>query len=143
MDLRLAFAVNNNNEFENKHFGQADKFLIYKLNSGSLDKESEEVNTLKSYEQNKKHGIRKKGEAIIDLLQSRNVNILVARQFGENISIINAHFIPVVIAAENPTEASEILLKHFSWILDEWEKKSSGYKLFTIKGGILKSAIHK
>lgn len=88
MDLRLAFAVNSDNEFENKHFGQADKFLIYKLNPGSSVKESEEVNTFKLYEQDKKFGVRKKGEVIIDLLKSRNVNILVARQFGENISVL-------------------------------------------------------
>ena len=143
MELRFAFAVNDQNEFENKHFGEADKFLIYKIEPGSMQNESEEVNIYKDYEQGKKHGIKKKGEAITDFLKSRKVNILVARQFGRNISLINAHFIPVVIASEKLAEVSEILAKHFSWILDEWEKNTSGYKMFTIKGGILKSSIKK
>ena len=141
MDLRFAFAVNNQNEFENKHFGEADKFLIYKFESGSMHKESEEENIYKVYEQRKKHGLKKKGEVIASFLKSRNVNILVARQFGKNISLINAHFIPIIIAEEKPSEVTEILIKHFTWILDEWEKDTSGYKLFTIRGGILKSAI--
>ena len=143
MDLRFAFAVNDQNEFENKHFGEADKFLIYKFESGSMHTESEEENIYKEYEQEKKHGLKEKGEVIADFLKSRNVNILVARQFGENISLINAHFIPIIIAEEKPSEVTEILIKHFTWILDEWEKNTSGYKLFTIKGGILKSAINK
>lgn len=132
MDLRFAFAVNDQNEFENKHFGEVDKFLIYKFASGSMHKESEEENTYKVYEQGKKHGLKKKGEAIADFLKSRNVNILVARQFGKNISLINDHFIPIVIASEKPAEVSEILIRYFRWILDEWEKKTSGYKLFTL-----------
>lgn len=143
MDLRFAFAANDHNEFENKHFGEADKFLIYKFSLGSMYKESEDENTFKVYEQGKKQKLRKKGEAIIDFLKPRNVNILMARQFGENISMINAHFIPVVIVSEKPSEVTEILVKHLGWILDEWEKDTSGYKMFTIKSGILKSAINK
>ena len=30
MNLRFAFAVNNDNRFDNKHFGNADKYLIYR-----------------------------------------------------------------------------------------------------------------
>ncbi len=141
MDLRFAFAVNKKNEFENKHFGEADKFLIYKFEVDSMKKESEEENIFKIFEHGKKHGIKKKGEAIIEFLKSKNVNILVARQFGKNISMINAHFIPVVISGEKPAGVNEILIKYLSWIREEWENKTSGYKLFTIKGGILKSAI--
>ena len=141
MDLRFAFAVNDQNEFVNKHFGEADKFLIYKFASGSMYKESEEENIYKVYKQVEKHGLKKKSEVIAEFLKFRNVNILVARQFGKNISLINDHFIPVVISSEKPSEVSEILVKHFRWILDEWENSTSGYKLFTIKGGILKSAI--
>ncbi len=33
------------------------------------------------------------------------------------------------------------LKKHLHWIKDEWENNSSGYKLFTIRSGILKTSI--
>ena len=36
MNLRFAFAVNNDNLFQKKHFGDADKYLIYRYNSSEM-----------------------------------------------------------------------------------------------------------
>lgn len=44
MNLRFAFAVNKNNQFEKKHFGDADKFLIYKQEDNKIVFLSEEIN---------------------------------------------------------------------------------------------------
>ncbi len=143
MNLRFAFAVNNDNQFEKTHFGDADKYIIYQEESDKLVLSSEESNQFKLMDEEAEHGSRKKGKAIIEFLKKNGVNVLVSRQFGKNIKMINAHFIPVIISSEKPDEVIQILTRHLHWIKDEWKQKESNFKLFTIKAGILKSAIEK
>ena len=78
---------------------------------------------------------------IIEFLKKKEVHVLVSRQFGKNIKMINAHFIPVIISSEKPDEVIQVLTRHIHWIKDELNNFSSGYKLFTIKSGILKSSV--
>jgi len=142
MNLRFAFAVNSDNQFEKKHFGDADKYIIYQEESDKLVLSSDESNQFKLLDEEAEHGSRKKGKAIIEFLKGKNVNVLVSRQFGKNIKMINAHFIPVIISSEKPDEVIQVLTRHIHWIKDEWEhNKKSNFKLFTIKSGILKSSI--
>lgn len=143
MKLIFAFAVNKENKFEKKHFGDADKFLIYKQENNTIALESEEINAFKLMDEEHEHGSKKKGQAIIDFLQKKGVNVLVSMQFGKNIKLINKPFIPVKISEEHPDEIIEILAKHLHWIKDEWDKKKSNHKLFIINSGILKVSIDK
>jgi len=143
MNLRFAFAVNNDNRFENKHFGDADKYLIYKEAADNILFVSEEINKFKLLDEEHEHGSKKKGNAIIKFLKEKEVNVLVSMQFGKNIKMVNEHFIPVRISLEHPDEIINVLSKQLHWIKDEWENKSSDFKLFKIKSGILKSSITK
>jgi hypothetical protein len=47
----------------------------------------------------------------------------------------------VIITREEQDEIIEILNKHLQWIKDEWESNPSGFKLFSISSGILKTSI--
>jgi len=143
MDLRFAFAVNDKNLVQKKHFGDSDKILIYELRDDKIMLISENPNPFKLMDEEVEHGSKKKGKAIIDFLVKENVNILVSQQFGKNIKLINEHFIPVIVYTENPDDVIQVLSSHIHWIIDEWQHNESNYKLFTIKSGILKSAIKK
>lgn len=143
MNLRFAFAVNNANEFEKKHFGDADKYMVYEQRSDEIVFVSEEINIFKMLDEEIEHGSKKKGDAIIKFLKGKGVNVLVSRQFGRNIRMINKHFIPVKISLEHTDEVISVLGKHLHWINSEWEKTSSDYKLFTMNSGILKTFIEK
>ena len=143
MNLRFACAVNKDNQFAGKHFGDADKYIIFELVDECLEQISEEINQFKSLDEKHTHGSAKKGNAIIEFLKAKNVNVLVSRRFGKNIKLINEHFIPVQISLKHPGEVIQILNKHVHWIVDEWENNESNYKLFTIKSGILKTSIEK
>ncbi len=138
MEMRFAYAVDNNGEFKDDFFGHADRFLIYKYDDGKLQYEAEEKNTFKSMGFGDGSSSPEKSEAIIDLLKNKNVHALVARKFGKNITRINNHFIPVVIHSDDLDDASQILLQHIEWITDEWHKKKGEHKMFMIKNGILK-----
>ncbi len=143
MEIKFAFAVNNKNEFEKNHFGDTKKFLIYDAGSGSLEYIAEESNVFRDMDEVKAHGSKKKGLAIIDFLKNKGVRVLVSRQFGKNIKIINEHFVPVIIYADEPEEVIGTLNHHMHWISDELENTSSNYKLFSIKSGILKTVVKK
>ena len=143
MNLRFALAVNKENQFVKKHFGDADKYIIYELRDERLEQISEEINQFRSLDEKHIHGSVKKGNAIIDFLKGKGVNVLVSMRFGKNIKMINEHFVPVQISMKHPGEVINIINRHLYWILDEWVNNESNYKLFTIKSGILKSSIEK
>ncbi len=141
MNLKFAFAVHKNGNFQNDHFGEADKYLIYEEIEGSLVLISEEVNSHKNDDESHKHGLKKKGNAISSMLIDKRVNVLVAKQFGRNIKIVSKHFIPVLISSDEPKEAIETLGKYIYWLKEEWGKGKDQFNLFTMKSGILKSAV--
>ena len=143
MRLRFAFAVNKENNFAKTHFGDADKYLIFSVESDKIRLSSEEVNNFKLLDEEYEHGSKLKGNAIIKFLKEKNVNALVSTQFGKNINLVNKHFIPIKVSQEQQDEVIDVLYKNLHWIQDEWKNNTSGYKLFTIKSGILKSPIDK
>ena len=139
--IRFAFAVNRLNGFEPEHFGNADKYLIFKWEHNELVFLKEEINTFKNHDETQEHGLKEKGRAIIDLLQNLNVKVLVSRQFGKNIQMVNRHFIPVIVFSDTVEDVEPILKKHIKWIEDELNNQPGEFKLFTIKNGILKTVI--
>ena len=143
MNLRFAFAVNTENLFEKRHFGDADKYLFYKQKDGELVFLSETPNRFKDLDEEVKHGSKRKGKAIIEFLKEKDVHVLVSKQFGKNLKLVNEHFIPVIIDREigDVDVVLNILGKHLHWLEDERVNEKHGYKLFTIKAGVLKSAI--
>lgn len=141
MNLRFAFAVNNDGILQKKHFGDADKYLIFEQIADKIVLFSEEINKFKFLDDKHEHGSRTKGRAIVNFLKEKNVTVLVSTQFGKNISIINEHFIPVKVALEQPEEIAKVISKHIHWINDEWENKSADFKLFTINSGVMKTSV--
>ncbi len=141
MDLIFALAVNTDNRFQKTHFGDADKYLLYQVKSNELKLLSEEINIFKQLDEVHEHGSKKKGNAIIQFLKEKKVNVIVSMQFGRNIKMVNQHFVPIIIYQDDPADVIEIVNKHLHWINDEWQNKKTDYNLFTIKFGVLKSKI--
>lgn len=142
-NITFAFAVSHSNTFETSHFGDADKYLIFEWNGEEIDYKSEVVNDFKSFDEVQEHGSKKKGNAIIDLLQKNNVQVLVSKQFGRNIKMVNQFFIPVIIDKETPDAVLSVLSNRITWIEDELQNTKNGFNLFTIRKGVLKTVIKK
>jgi predicted Fe-Mo cluster-binding NifX family protein len=141
--IHIAFAVNEKDRFEEKHFSNAGKFLIYEWTDNKLIFEREEINSFKSTDGDQDGGLNDNCGLIVDLLKSCDVKVLVSKQFGKNIQMVNHLFIPVVVNSETTDEVASILKKHIRWIEDELNARPEEYKLFTIKSGILKTAIRR
>lgn len=143
MNLRFAFALNTKNQFEKDFFGNADKFMIYELVSGKLEKVFEIENEFKD-ETTDNTGINEqKAENITKKLIAEDIKVIVSKQFGENIKLVNEYFIPIKIFSDLPDDAIQAINSHVHWIEDELGNFSSEYKLFIIKSGILKTSIDK
>jgi len=134
MKLRFAFALNKNNQFENSHFGDAYKFAIYEQQHDKLVYKGEVENIYRKAA----HGDKKKGSSITKFLIEQGINVIVSREFGVNIKMVNKHFIPIIISSEQPKEVIDILQDKIHWIIDERNNSSENYKLFKIKSSILK-----
>ena len=141
--IRFAFAVNHASHFEPEHFGNANKYLIYEWSDNEFIFIKEEINSFISFDDIEISGLSNKGMACINLLEKTEVKVLVSRQFGKNIQMVNRLFIPVIVNSETPDEVLRILKKHIRWIEDELTSKTEEYKLFTLKNGILKTIIKK
>jgi predicted Fe-Mo cluster-binding NifX family protein len=141
--IRFACAVNHNGLFEAKHFGNADKYLIYEWNNNEFNFIREIPNSFNSFDDKKLNGLSTKNMACINLLEQSDVKILVSRQFGQSVQMINKLFIPVVVNSETPEEVVSILKKHIRWIEEELNGEKEEYKLFSINKGILKTKISK
>ncbi len=112
MTTRFAFAVNNNNEFEDRHFGDHDKFVIYEWDSKRFHLVETITNKLKDDDDDDDHhhhGDNKKGKGITKLLKEKGVKVLVSKQFGQNIRIIRQKFVPVITSSGNIEEVQNIL----------------------------------
>ncbi|MCF6358380.1 MAG: hypothetical protein L3J54_11295 [Draconibacterium sp.] len=137
MNITFALALNEEGVFERRHFGDTDKFAIYKFGDGELTFIEEWPNTFKDMDEVHEHGSKKKGNAIISFLKEKGVSVLVSKQFGRNIKMVNQHFVPVIIAEDEPEQVLSILHKKVNWFKDELKNRETDYMLFHIKNGIL------
>jgi predicted Fe-Mo cluster-binding NifX family protein len=143
MGLRIAFAVNDDNKFEDKHFGSADKYLIYKKDNDHVIFVSEEINQFKLLDEEREHGSKRKAMSIINWLKTKKVNVVVSTQFCKNLTMVNEYFIPVKIEIGKPDEIMNNIVRHLHWISEEWENNLSEFSLFIIQSGILKLTLDK
>ncbi len=135
MNLRFAFAVDKNGDFQEKHFGDADKYVVFEHDSKKLVFIDEINNINRDIDEDTKHGSKKKGNAVIDFLKKINVNILVSRQFGQNIKMINKHFVPVLVVDDTIDTTISFLENNLSSINEELKSKETDFNLFKIKDG--------
>ena len=89
-NIRFAFAVNKEESFELKHFGDADKYLIYEFLEGEFKLITEQQNTLKLLDESPNHGSKDKGNSIIKLLKENNVDLVVLARYMQ---VLTSNFI--------------------------------------------------
>jgi len=140
MKLTFAFALNKDGVFENKHFGDSDKFAFYVEHENEIRFDEEVTNAFK-IEDTHIHGSQQKGNNIISLLKEKKVSVLVSKQFGKNIKMVNQHFVPVIIHEDQPDTVLTVLNKYKEWLKEELQIRQSDFMLFQIKNGILKSKV--
>lgn len=143
MNLRFAFAVDNNGDFLKKHFGDADKYIIYEHDSKELVFIDEIMNINRDLDEEHEHGSKKKGQAVIEYLKEMKVKVVVSMQFGKNIKMLDKHFIPIIVEKDNLEDIIKIIESNINWINEEALRDKENYMLFRINKGIFKQRFNK
>ena len=86
--LRIAIAINKNQDVQNAHFGEARSYKIIDIYPNSIIHGTVISNPFYNQEEEKKHGNQNKGKAIAELLINNHVDAIVSMQFGKNIKVI-------------------------------------------------------
>lgn len=141
MIIKFALAVDNDGVFDDRFFGNADKFLVFQENNNKLIQVAELKNELRDFLKNNEIPEIEKVNQMITYLLKNDIKIIVSRKFGEHVKMVNQYFVPVLISSESVDQAIQIINGHLHWIKDEINYSRSGYKLFTISSGIMKSKI--
>ncbi len=131
--IRVAFAVNEEMELPNNHFGDASYFDIYQWDNNAL----KHIETIPNKQQKDnvphQHGDAEKGEAIVDLLQQHHVNVIVAKQFGKNMMRVKKHFLPVLVDSTNLEESKSKIALHITPILEHLNNDTEEYNSLSLR----------
>jgi len=114
----VAFGVDKNGNLIDAHFGDSEYFEIFSVSENSVVFVEQRKN-LKIVE--KMHGDPNKAKAISALLSG--VDVLVAFRMGPNILRMKKKFVPVIVGTRDRDIVKKLVLKNFSYILEEIEKE--------------------
>lgn len=118
--LKVAFATNNGKTFMSQHFGDAEQYQIYQMDKENIEFLSKLTNTTEEDDE-EIHADPKKAKSIVNLLQEKNVEVVVAKVFGPNIKRIKKKFVCILIKEESIVEATKIIQNNLNIIQKEWE----------------------
>ena len=95
--MRIACATNDGKHFTEKHFGDADKYLIYESKNNKFNL----IDTIRNTtDEEKKHADPGKAKSIVSLLLEKNVDVGLTKVFGPNIKRVKKHFVPVMVSVD-------------------------------------------
>jgi len=104
----IACATDDGKAFISRHFGDAKRFDLYKLEEGQLVFLKSVYNTTEP-DNEEVHGDPVKAGGIVGLLKEQEVRVVVSMVFGPNIKRIVRHFLPIVMPIDSITEGLKSL----------------------------------
>lgn len=137
--VRIAFATDKAGLLHAGFFGSADTYQLFEWKNQQFS--APELLPNPTPYGSSQIDLMEKGQAIVDLLNQRKINLLVSGSFGENIRLMTPHFIPVIIHAENIDAALLAIERQMHWIVEELKQDHTHFKVFTIGKGIIKSKV--
>jgi len=120
MKFRIAFASDDENNMVNKHFGEANFYMIYEISKLECIFIEKRENTITEKDE-RFHGDPKKANKISKIVP--DVQVLCNKQFGENIKNMVKKYVPIVFDIENIDKAIEIIQSNFDKITEGWNNK--------------------
>lgn len=112
----IACATDDGKNFIDRHFGDADYYMIYELTKGKFVLIDQIVNT--SGEE-KQHADPVKAKGIIDLLLEKKVQVSLTKVFGANINKVKKHIVPIIISTDDINSGLEKVLENINMIEDQ------------------------
>ncbi len=117
MTLKVAFATDDKKNLVNKHFGDAEFYLIYEISKDEINFVEKRQNT-STEEDERFHGDPKKANKMGTIM--KGVQVLCNKQFGKNITRMSKNFVPVIFNIDNIDEAIKIIQNNFEQVEKAW-----------------------
>jgi len=122
-----AFATDDGKTLVNRHFGDADKYLIYEITPTKVHQIAVMENT--TDEEEDTHADPKKAKGISQLMKKKGVQVLVSKKFGSNINRMKKQYVCVLMNSEKIADGIETIQDNFENITKEWQKGSERHFL--------------
>ncbi len=119
--ITTAFATDNGKSFTNKHFGDADYYMIYEI-SLSDAKFIKKISNTTEDDDEEIHADPKKAKSVAKMLKNENVNVVISKIYGPNIKRIKKKFVCILMNNKDISECPKIIQKNINIIINEWNK---------------------
>lgn len=116
--LTVAVATDDGKSFIDRHFGDAEKYYIYRLTAGSFEFLKKIANTT---EEERRHADPVKAKGVTGMLKAENVQVAVSKVFGPNIKRIKKKFVCVVAPGQIVEVVLSELPHRFQELVSQWE----------------------
>jgi len=117
--MKVAFATNDGNTYNDTHFGDSDYYDLYELSETEavfLERISNTVD-----EEEEIHADPKKAKGIVGLLSNYGVSTVVSKVFGPNIKRIKNKFVCILMNNATIDESLPFLCEHLLEFHKEWQ----------------------
>lgn len=120
MEIIAAIATDDGESTIKRHFGDAKKYLIYKVSLNEITLIKTISNDTDFEEET--HADPRKAGSVAGLLQKENVNTAVSKAFGPNIKRIKKKFVCIIVNSEKVDESMKKVQENLAMIDEEWKK---------------------
>ena len=118
--IKVAFATNDGNTYNDTHFGDSDYYDLYELSETEavfLERISNTVD-----EEEEVHADPKKAKGIMNLLAKNGVHTVISKVFGPNIKRIKKKFVCILMNNICLDDSILFLCKNLESVHNEWAK---------------------
>ncbi len=130
MELLIAFATDDGENFNDDHFGMAEYYNIYRFFHQDEEFVERRENVKFEEDETQKHGDPAKAQATSSVL--KGVDVLVSKRFGPNITRMLDKFVCVVVGVNNISDAVKIIKSHMHEVIRE-KKKTQDRRALVLK----------
>jgi len=118
--MKVAFATNDGNTYNDTHFGDSDYYDLYELSETEAVFLERITNTVD--EEEEVHADPKKAKGIMDLLVKNGVHTVISKVFGPNIKRIKRKFVCILMNNACLDDSISFLCKNLESVHNEWAK---------------------
>jgi len=130
MELLVAFGTDDKENLNNDHVGMAKYFYVYRFSNGKEELVERRENAKLKGDESMKHGDPEKAKATSSVLE--NVDVLVGRKFGPNLTRLVKKFVCVAVRTDTITNAIECVHNSMELVVEQ-KNKGEGRKHIVLR----------
>ena len=118
--MLVAFGTDDKENLNNDHVGMAKYFYVYRFSNGKDELVERRENAKLKGDESIRHGDPEKAQATSSVLE--NVDVLVGRKFGPNLTRLVKKFVCVVVRTDTITSAIKCVHNSMELVVEQKNK---------------------